>query len=96
MMRAGIGAVIAGEADMTLVAEAGDGVEALAMFEQHRPDITLMDLQMPRMSGMAAMVEMLKRSPSARIVVLTTYRGDVQALHALKAGARGYGWRLWI
>ncbi|HSI49482.1 MAG TPA: response regulator transcription factor [Ideonella sp.] len=90
MVRAGIGAVIAGQPDMTLVGEAGDGIEALALFEQHRPDVTLMDLQMPRMNGMAAMGEMLSRDPAARIVVLTTYRGDVQALRALKIGASGY------
>ncbi|MCD2343185.1 response regulator transcription factor [Ideonella azotifigens] len=90
MVRAGIAAVISGQPDMALVAEAGDGIEALALFEQHKPDVTLMDLQMPRMNGMAAMGEMLSRDPSARIVVLTTYRGDVQALRALKIGASGY------
>ena len=90
MVRTGIGAVISGQADMTLVAEAEDGQEALAMYERHRPDVTLMDLQMPRMNGMVAMGEILKRWPSARIVVLTTYRGDVQALRALKIGAWGY------
>jgi len=90
MVRLGIAAVIAGQTDMTLVGEAGDGVEAVAMFEQHCPDVTLMDLQMPRLSGMAAMGEILRRAPRARIVVLTTYRGDVQALRALKVGASGY------
>lgn len=90
MIRSGIAAVIADQPDMTLVAEAGDGIEALAMFEQHRPDVTLMDLQMPRMNGLAAIEEILKRRPTARIVVLTTYRGDAQALRALKAGASGY------
>ncbi|WP_431266250.1 response regulator [Roseateles chitinivorans] len=90
MVRTGIGAVISGQPDMTLVAEAEDGLEAVAMFERHRPDVTLMDLQMPRMNGMVAMGEILRRWPSARIVVLTTYRGDVQALRALKIGAWGY------
>jgi two-component system, NarL family, response regulator len=90
MIRSGIAAVIADQPDMALVAEAGDGIEALAMFEQHRPDVTLMDLQMPRMNGTAAIEEIRKRAPAARIVVLTTYRGDVQALRALKAGASGY------
>jgi DNA-binding NarL/FixJ family response regulator len=90
MVRTGIGAVVSGQADMTLVAEAEDGLEAVAMFDRHRPDVTLMDLQMPRMNGMVAMGEILKRWPSARIVVLTTYRGDVQALRALKIGASGY------
>ena len=90
MVRTGIGAVISGQPDMTLVAEAEDGLEAVAMYERHRPDVTLMDLQMPRMNGMVAMGEILKRWPWARIVVLTTYRGDVQALRALKIGAWGY------
>ncbi|OWQ44574.1 DNA-binding response regulator [Roseateles noduli] len=90
MVRTGIGAVVSGQADMTLVGEAEDGLEAVTMFERHRPDITLMDLQMPRMNGMVAMGEILKRWPAARIVVLTTYRGDVQALRALKIGAWGY------
>lgn len=90
MVRDGIGAVIAGQPDMTLVAEAEDGVEAVALFERHRPDVTLMDLQMPRMNGMVAMGEILARHRTARIIVLTTYRGDVQALKALKTGASGY------
>ncbi|WP_377161993.1 response regulator [Roseateles sp. UC29_93] len=90
IVRTGIGAVISGQPDMTLLAEAEDGLEAVAMYERHRPDVTLMDLQMPRMNGMVAMGEILKRWPSARIVVLTTYRGDVQALRALKIGAWGY------
>jgi two-component system, NarL family, response regulator len=90
MIRTGIAAVIASQPDMTMVAEAADGAEALALFELHHPDVTLMDLQMPRVSGLIAIREIRKREPSARIVVLTTYRGDVQALHALKAGASGY------
>jgi two-component system NarL family response regulator len=90
VIREGIGAVIAEQRDMTVVGEAGDGIEALSLFEQHRPDVTLMDLKMPRMSGLAAITEMKKRVPSACIIVLTTYRGDVQALQALKAGASGY------
>lgn len=90
MVRMGIAAVIAGQPDMTLVGEAGDGVEALSLFEQHSPDVTLMDLQMPRMNGMVSMGEILRRKPKARVLVLTTYRGDVQALRALKTGASGY------
>ncbi|RZI59335.1 MAG: response regulator transcription factor [Rubrivivax sp.] len=90
MVRTGIGFVISGQPDMTLVGEAEDGVEAVEMYERHRPDVTLMDLQMPRMNGMVAMDAILKRHPAARIVVLTTYRGDVQALRALKIGAWGY------
>ena len=90
LIRDGVGAVIASEPDMVVVAEAGDGIEALAQFDQHRPDVTLLDLQMPRMSGHAVIAEIRRRSPSARVIVLTTYRGDVQALRALKAGASGY------
>lgn len=90
MVRAGIGAIIAGQPDMILVGEASDGLEALTLFERLQPDITLMDLQMPRMNGMTAMAGILGRAPAARIVVLTTYRGDVQALRALKGGASGY------
>lgn len=90
MVRMGIASMIAGQEDMTLVAEAEDGLEAVSMFERHAPDVTLLDLQMPNMNGMVALGGILKRWPSARIVVLTTYRGDVQALTALKLGAWGY------
>ena len=90
LIRVGIGAVIASQSDMTLVAEAGDGEEALVLFDQHRPDVTLLDLQMPRLNGLAVISEIRTRAPAARILVLTTYRGDVQALRALKAGAAGY------
>jgi len=90
VVRQGIAALIATESDMTLVAEAGTGREALHQFRTHRPDITLMDLQMPEMSGFDAISAILAESPKARIIVLTTYVGDVQVLRALKAGARGY------
>ena len=90
MVRAGIAAVISGQPDMALVAEAGDGVEALALFEQHRPDVTLMDLQMQGMGGLEAIARIRAGWPAARIVVLTTYGGDVRAMQALKAGADGY------
>lgn len=90
MVRVGIGAVITSQADMTVVAEAEDGQQAVDLFRQHRPDVVLMDLQMPHMNGMTAMEEIRRQDPGARIVVLTTYRGDVQALRALKAGASGY------
>lgn len=90
VIRAGIVAVITRQPDMVLVAEASDGVEAVALFDRHRPDVTLMDLQMPRMNGVDAIAEIRSRAPSARILVLTTYRGDVQAMRALKAGAAGY------
>jgi DNA-binding NarL/FixJ family response regulator len=75
---------------MRIVAEAANGREALQQFRTHRPDITLMDLQMPEMSGFDATVAIRGEFPEARIIVLTTYSGDVQALRALKAGARAY------
>jgi DNA-binding NarL/FixJ family response regulator len=90
LLRQGIAGLIADEPDMTLVAEAANGREAIQQFRTHRPDITLMDLQMPEMSGLDAMVTILGESPEARIIVLTTYSGDVQALRAIKAGARAY------
>jgi len=90
LLREGIAAVIDGQADMVLLAEATNGVEAVEQFEQHRPDITLMDLQMPAMNGIEAIIAIRARAPQARIVVLTTYRGDAQALRAFKVGASGY------
>jgi DNA-binding NarL/FixJ family response regulator len=90
LLRQGIASLIADESDMTLVAEAADGREAIQQFRTHRPDITLMDLQMPEMNGLDAMIAILGEFPGTRIIVLTTYSGDVQALRALKAGARAY------
>lgn len=90
VLREGIAAILASEADMVLVAEAGNGREAIEQFRAHRPDITLMDLQMPLMGGGEAIVAIRKEFPDARIIVLTTYSGDVQADRALKAGAYGY------
>jgi DNA-binding NarL/FixJ family response regulator len=90
LLREGIAAVIGGQPEMRLVAEATNGVEAVEQFTVHRPDITLMDLQMPEMNGIDAIAAIRAHTPSARIVVLTTYHGDVQALHAFKAGASGY------
>jgi len=89
IMREGIAAVVTAEADIRVVAQAGDGREAIAAFEQHRPDVTLMDLQMPELGGVDAIAAIRARWPDARIVVLTTYKGDVQAARALKAGACG-------
>jgi DNA-binding NarL/FixJ family response regulator len=86
----GIGGLLALQADMKLIAEAGNGREAIQQFRLHRPDVTLMDLQMPQMSGFDAISAILGEFPEARIVVLTTYEGDVQAVRALKAGARAY------
>jgi DNA-binding NarL/FixJ family response regulator len=90
VVRQGIAALIATEPDMSLVGEAATGREALQQYRTHRPDITLMDLQMPEMSGFDAISAILAESPEARIIVLTTYVGDVQVLRALRAGARGY------
>jgi len=90
LIREGIAGLIAVQADMSLVAEATNGREAVQQFRAHRPDITLMDLQMPEMHGLDAITTIRGEFPDARIVVLSTYRGDVQVLHALKAGARAY------
>jgi DNA-binding NarL/FixJ family response regulator len=90
ILRSGIAAVLHAEEDMELVGEASDGKEAIASFRTLRPDVTLMDLQMPLMNGLDAIVAIRTEFPDARLVVLTTYQGDVQALRALKAGAMGY------
>ena len=90
VFREGIAAIIDGEADMVLVGEARDGAEAIARFRDLRPDVTLMDLQMPGTSGVEAIKAIRAEHPEARIVVLTTYDGDAQAVRALKAGAIGY------
>jgi DNA-binding NarL/FixJ family response regulator len=90
LLREGIAAVLDGEEDFELVAEATSGQEAIDSFRIHRPDVTLMDLQMPGMNGIDAMLAIRSQFPDARFIVLTTYQGDVQALRALKAGAAGY------
>lgn len=90
LLRKGIATLVNAEADMKLVAEASNGEEAVRMFRLHRPDVTLMDLQMPDMNGTEAITEIRGEFPDARIIVLTTYTGDAQVLKALKAGARGY------
>jgi DNA-binding NarL/FixJ family response regulator len=90
LLREGIAAVLQDEPDMVLVAEATNGDDAIRSFHQHRPDVTLMDIQMPGMSGIDAMTAIRVEFPHARFIVLTTYQGDVQALRALKAGASGY------
>jgi two-component system, NarL family, response regulator len=90
LLRQGIAALVNAESDMKLVAEAANGQEAIEKFRLHRPDVTLMDLQMPALNGIEAIIGIRSEFPNARIVVLTTYTGDVQVLRALKAGARGY------
>ena len=90
LLREGIAGLVGCESDMELVAEAANGREAVEAFRKHRPDVTLMDLQMPEMNGLDAIGAIRAEFPDARIVVLTTYAGDVQIVRALKAGARGY------
>lgn len=90
MIREGVAGVISTEPGMQLVAEACDGREAIAKFRQCRPDVTLMDLEMPELDGLAALTEIRGEYPDARILVLTTFRGDARALRSLKAGAVGY------
>jgi len=90
LLREGIVALVSGQKDMALVAECSNGREAVEGFRAHRPDVTLMDLQMPEMSGLDAISVIRGEFPDARIVVLTTYSGDVQVVRALQAGARGY------
>jgi len=90
LLRQGIAGLVGDQPDMSLVAEASNGREAILQFRAYRPDITLMDLQMPEMNGLDAIAAIRGEYPEARIVVLTTYTGDVQVLRALKAGARAY------
>jgi DNA-binding NarL/FixJ family response regulator len=90
LLRKGIAALVNAEPDMKLIGEASTGVEAIKQFKQYRPDVTLMDLQMPDMSGIEAITGIRSEFPDARIIVLTTYAGDVQVVRALKAGARAY------
>jgi DNA-binding NarL/FixJ family response regulator len=90
LIRRGIAALLATEPGMQLVAEATNGLEAVRAFRAHRPDITLMDLQMPEMGGLETIMAIRGEFPEARIIVLTTYAGDAQVLRALQAGARGY------
>src|SRR5258706_4964230 len=90
LLREGIAGLVADQSDMRLVAEASNGCEAIQQFRTHRPDVTLMDLQMPDMNGLDATISIRSGFPEARIIILTTYTGDVQVLRALKAGARAY------
>jgi DNA-binding NarL/FixJ family response regulator len=90
LLRQGIAALIADESDMTLVAEAANGREAIEQFRKHQPHVTLMDLAMPEMNGVEATTAIRAEYPDARILILTTYTGDVQVVRALNAGASGY------
>ena len=90
LLRRGIAALVNGEPEMKLIAEAYNGEEAVEEFRLHRPDVTLMDLQMPGLNGIEAIIRIVGEFPSARIIVLTTYKGDAQVTGALRAGARAY------
>jgi len=90
LVRQGVALLVGTQPDMTLVGEASNGREAIQQFRTHRPDVTLMDLQMPEMNGFDAIIAIRGQFPDAKIIVLTTYKGDVQILRALKAGAQGY------
>ena len=90
VVRQGIAVLIGSQSDMTLVAEASNGREAIQQFRKHHPDITLMDLQMPEMNGLDALAAIRGEFCDAKIIMLTTYTGDVQILRALKSGAQGY------
>ena len=90
LLRQGIAGLVTDQSDMKMVAEASNGREAIQQFRTHRPDVTLMDVQMPEMNGVDAIIAIRGEFPEARIIVLTTYVGDVQVLRAIKAGARAY------
>ena len=90
LLRKGIAGLVGAEPDMEVIAEASNGVEAIQQFREYRPDVTLMDLQMPDMGGIEAIICIRNEFPEARIIVLTTYTGDVQVARALKAGARAF------
>ena len=90
LMRSGIAGEVNEQADMQVVSEAADGNEALVAYRAHRPDVTLMDLRMPNVNGLDAMLAIKKEFPEARFIVLTTVAGDIQVVRAFEAGARGY------
>jgi len=90
LLRKGVASLVNGESDMKLIAEASSGHEGIEQFRLHRPDVTLMDLQMPDMNGVETILRIQEEFPDARILVFTTYQGDAQVLKALKAGARAY------
>jgi len=90
LLREGIAAIIDGQADMEMVAQAATGRDAIRLFREHRPDVTLMDLRLPDISGIDALIAIAGEFPDARVVILTTFEGDVEIQRALAAGARGY------
>jgi DNA-binding NarL/FixJ family response regulator len=90
LIREGVAALIANQKDMSLVGEASNGREAVEQFRSHRPDVTLMDLQMPEMNGIDALIAIRSEFPEARIIVLTTYAGDALCKRAMRAGAQAY------
>ncbi len=90
LLREGVGSLVGKQPDMSVVAEASTGKEAIDLFRIHRPDVTLMDMRMPELSGVEAMTEIFRTFPEAKFIVLSTYGGDVQILRALRAGARAY------
>jgi DNA-binding NarL/FixJ family response regulator len=90
LLREGIAAIINNQPDMLLVAEASNGHEAIQKYREHQPDVTLMDLRLPDMSGIDSMIAIRSEFPEARIIMLTTFEGDVEIQRSLEAGARGY------
>lgn len=90
LLREGLSAIINNQPDMVLAAQAANGCEAIEMFRRHNPDVTLMDLRLPDMSGIDALIAIRAEFPEARVIMLTTFEGDVEIQRALKAGARGY------
>jgi two-component system, NarL family, response regulator len=90
LVRDGLVSILNHQTDMTVIAEAKDGLQAVHLYQEHQPDITLMDLRMPKLEGAAAIAQIRADSPDARIIVLTTYDGDVDIYRGLQAGARGY------
>src|SRR5208337_3701299 len=90
LLRQGIAGLVADQPDMTMVGQASNGREAIQQFRALHPDVTLMDIQMPEMNGLDALIAIRNEFPEARVIVLTTYSGDVQILRALKAGAQAY------
>jgi two-component system, NarL family, response regulator len=90
LMRVGVASIVNARQDMTVVAQTGTGEEAVALYQQHMPDVTLMDLRLPKMSGVDAILTIRSKNPGARFIVLTTYEGDEDIHRALEAGAQGY------